>query len=115
MVMYCAEGWAFQIMVLISGWLAVDEQAAQSICAVISTTLFMYSLGFQEASSTLIGNSMGSMEEGGRGIAKAWRFANLLSICAIFVTLITIVGLFFYMDTIVNLFTQDAEVRRLLH
>lgn len=114
MVMFCAEGWAFQVLIIMSGWINVDEQAAQSICAVISTTLFMYSAGLQEASSTLVGNSIGSLEEGGRGIAKAWRFASLMSVVAITMTLTCIVGLFWYIDSIVDLFTQDPKVRSLL-
>ena len=74
----------------------------------------MYSAGLQEASSTLIGNSIGSQEENGRGIAKAWRFASLMSVVTIVMTLACIVTLFWQIESIADLFTQEAEVRILL-
>ena len=70
MIMFCAEGWAFQVLTLLAGLISVEDQAVQVICAVISTTLFMFGSGLQEASSSLIGNMIGANKVG-----FAWHYA----------------------------------------
>ena len=46
MIMFLAEGWALQLITIIAGFISVEDQAVQSICALISSTLFMFGVGF---------------------------------------------------------------------
>lgn len=55
-VMICAEWWAFDILVILSGWIGVEQQAAIIVQFTIITIPYMVNLGIQEASATLIGN-----------------------------------------------------------
>ena len=91
-----------------------SEQTAFAISSLISTTLFTFASGFQDASCTLIGNAIGSIEEGDLRIGKAWRYANMLSSCAIVMTFLSIICLFYYSDLIVAMFANDEEVGKLL-
>ena len=109
MVMFCAEGWAFQVLTLIAGLISVEDQAVQSICAVISTTLFMFGAGFQEASSALIGNMIGANRVG-----FAWHYAQVLSALSIVLTIVFLVPLFIYMHEIAHVFTREPETKKLL-
>ena len=55
-VMLCAEWWAFEILILLSGIIGVQEQAVLVIQFTIMCMTYMINLGIQEASATLIGN-----------------------------------------------------------
>ena len=74
LIMFITEGWTFQSLVLFSSFFSVEELAAQAFCSAISTMLFMMSKGLSDASSTLIGNSIGDPDMQ-YGTARAWRFA----------------------------------------
>lgn len=58
--MICASWWAFEIFVLASGYIGVKEQAAQAILQNLSVFVFMVPLGIQEATCSLVGNSVGA-------------------------------------------------------
>ena len=109
MIMFCAEGWAFQVLTLIAGLISVEDQAVQSICAVISTTLFMFGSGFQEASSSLIGNMIGANRVG-----FAWHYAQVLSALSIILTIVFLVPLFIWMHEIAHVFTHEPDTKKLL-
>ncbi len=52
--------------------------------------------------------------EGGAGVAKAYRFSNLLTAVTALMSLAVIVTLLFYMDPIASLFSEDSEVHNLV-
>lgn len=91
MVMFCAEGWAFQVLTLLAGLISIEDQAVQAICAIVSTTLFMFGSGLQEASSSLIGNMIGANKVG-----LAWHYAQILSAFTVIFALLSQVPLFVY-------------------
>ena len=95
MVMFCAEGWAFQTLTFIAGLISVEDQAVSSICAILSTTLFMFGQGFSEASSSLIGNMIGANR-----VWFAWHYAQILSALTIIFTIVFMVPIFFYINEI---------------
>lgn len=57
--MYCAEGWAFEALTLISTLISVEALAVQTICASFGCFLFFVASGFRDSSSILVGNSIG--------------------------------------------------------
>ena len=93
LVMFCAENWALQSLVLIAGFISVEDQAVQGMCAIICSTLFMFGAGFAEASSTIIGNMIGANRVG-----FAWHYKDVMYALSIFFTLIAQVPLFAYLE-----------------
>ena len=81
----------------------------QSICALVSITLFMVGAGWQEASSTLVGNMIGANKVG-----FAWHYAQVMSSLTIVLTILLQLPLFLYMEQIADLFTTDPELKELL-
>ena len=81
----------------------------QSVCALISTMLFMFGAGMQEASSSLIGNMIGANKVG-----FAWHYAQVMSSLTIVMTILCQVPLFVFMEEIADLFTSDPEIKSLL-
>ena len=69
----------------------------------------MFGSGFQEASSSLIGNMIGANRVG-----FAWHYAQVLSALSIVLTIIFLVPLFVYMHEIAHVFTRDPDTKNLL-
>ena len=102
--MFCAEGLAFQSLVLFAGIISVEEQAAQSICALLSTSLFLSSFGYHDASSTLIGNAIGHTDIR-LGTSQAWRVASIISMVTIVGAVMVLIPLFSFRLEIATFFT----------
>jgi len=58
-MMLCLEWWAFEAMVLMSGYIGVDEQATQIILLNIIGLCFFLALGLQQAATSCIGHEIG--------------------------------------------------------
>ena len=71
-LMICAEWWAFEALTVLAGMLSVLELAAQTMCLSMIGVLFMVSVGLQQATGALIGNSIGA-----NNVALANRFFSL--------------------------------------
>ena len=116
-VMWCAEGWTFQSLILFSGYFSVEDQAAQAACATFSTMIFMMSSGFADASSALIGNSIGDPDMR-VGTAKAWRYSTLIAVTVFFYNLLALAPFTYFIDEIAEVLTGRSgvydEVRNLL-
>jgi len=87
-LMLCLEWWAFEAMSLITGYIGVDEQAAQLLIFNIIGILFMFALGIQQVASSLIGKQIGM-----NNIRKAKEYHKALNFVA-FVIICGAVGLF---------------------
>ena len=46
-LMLCLEWWVFEIMILMAGFIGVDEQASQFLVIQITDLLLMVAFGFQ--------------------------------------------------------------------
>ena len=57
-VMMCADVWAWEIVIILAGYISVEAQAAQVLSSCIYD-LGNISKGMAEATSSLIGNSIG--------------------------------------------------------
>ena len=55
-IMMCAEWWAFEVLVIIAGYISVEAQAAQVLLFLIANFMFNVAKGMAEATGSLIGN-----------------------------------------------------------
>ena len=58
-MMLCLDWWVWELMVLISGYLGVDEQAATIVVMNVVSLAYMFIMGFKVSSCTLIGQQIG--------------------------------------------------------
>jgi len=70
--MLCSEWWAFEVVFVLGGILGVLELAALSICLNVHSLLYRVPLGITEATSALLGNSIGA-----NNVPLAKRFASV--------------------------------------
>ena len=71
--MLCSEWWAFEVLTFLAGTLGVIELASLTICLNLHSMLFRIPLGITEATSALLGNSIGA-----NNVVLAKRFASLI-------------------------------------
>ena len=83
-IMRVAEGSAFQIMMLLSGIISVNDQAVYIIMLGISSLMFTAPTGIQCAASAIIGSSIG-----GNKVSQARAQFKVMSVVAI-VTMIVV-------------------------
>ena len=103
--MLCSEWWAFEITVIMAGFLGTEEVAAQVIILQVASLAFMVPLGLGIAGCTIVGNSLGASKR-----PLAINMADL--------AIKSIVGLEFGVAAIimllgkwyVRLFTDDEDV-----
>ena len=69
----------------------------------------MFGAGFQEASSSLIGNMIGANRVG-----LAWHYGQVMSALSIILCIICQVPLFMYMNKIAKVFTREPQTLHLL-
>ncbi|KAG9468324.1 hypothetical protein GDO78_022968 [Eleutherodactylus coqui] len=60
MLMVCIEWWAFEIGIILSGVLSVEDLGAQTIIYQMATIFFMVPLGFSIAVSVRVGHALGA-------------------------------------------------------
>ena len=100
--MYCAEVWAFEILVLIAGTLSVSQQAAQVILLSYVELLIMVALGIQETASGIFGNCIGA-----NNVPLAKLFFTQLTKISLSVTLMLSLITFFARHQIAWCFTEN--------
>lgn len=106
--MLCAEWWAFEILILLSGIIGVKEQAALIIQFTICSMTYMVNLGIQEASATLIGNQIGALN-----VQEAKSFAKTIFMLALGIGVVVSSLLLIYKHEISWLFTTNPEIESL--
>ena len=103
--MICAEWWAFELLTVIAGRLGTHELAAQTMCLQIVAILFMISVGIQEATGALIGNSIGA-----NNVTLAYRFFWMTLKFTVVLTLIVSALTIVLRVPITHMFTEDEEL-----
>ena len=76
--------WADDLLIIISGWLSVENQANQVLLLTLYIQLSMIALGFENATCTVIGNAIGANQK-----HLARRFLKLTTM-VVLITLSTI-------------------------
>jgi len=104
-LMLCAEWWAFEVLILLAGYIGVVEQAAQILLFNMIALMFMVALGMQEATCALVGNSVGE-----NNIPQAKRFFRISFAISSMAIILVIVLVFFTREQITRLYTNEELV-----
>ena len=100
LVIYCSSLWAYEIMILMSGLISVNAQAAYVLLVNIDTQIYMVSHGFQEATCVVIGNAIG-----GSNPALARKYFKMAIPLVISFSIVNVTLLYIFKEDIIGLFT----------
>jgi multidrug resistance protein, MATE family len=103
--MLCSEWWAFEILCIFASRLGTNEVAAQTIIGQFSVFTFTIPLGLGVASSSFVGQFIGSQQR-----ETALRYAYTSLGCLLIVEAFICPGLIFLSKSLVEIFTTDPEV-----
>jgi MATE family multidrug resistance protein len=99
----CLEVWAFNVSVLIAGWLGTRALASHMITLNLAAAAFMVPLGISAAATTRVGNLLGAEEPWHRA---AWVAVGMGGVVMCGSGLV----FFFFPGTLAGLYTSDAQV-----
>lgn len=104
-MMLCLEWWAFEAMVVLSGYIGVNEQACMVIMLNILGLLFFLALGLQQAASSNIGHEIGR-----QNIEKAKLYMNITNkVAALFIGS-AVLSFYIFHTKIIKVFTNILSV-----
>ena len=105
-----SEWWSYELQAIIAGWLGTEALAAHVVCCNVETIMYMFPLGVQQASSVLVGNSLGAGKP-----RKATQYAKICT-CLGALLVLTIASLVFsFRESIASIYTRDPLVVTKLH
>ncbi|KAM3910867.1 multidrug and toxin extrusion protein 1-like isoform 2-T3 [Leptodactylus fuscus] len=109
MLMVCIEWWAYEIGIILSGILSVEDLGAQTIIYQMANIVFMVPLGFSIAASVRVGHALGA---GDIAQAKKSMIVALLMTesCALFSCIL----LLSLKNVIAYIFTSDEGIVELV-
>ena len=58
-IMICLDQWCWELMIIMTGYLGVDNQASQIVLMNIVSTCYMVAIGLETTSCTIIGQEIG--------------------------------------------------------
>lgn len=103
--MLCSEWWAFEVTVIMAGFLGTEQVAAQVIILQVASLAFMVPLGLGIAGCTIVGNALGASK---RPLAINMADLAIRSIIGLefgVAAIIMLVGKWY-----IRLFTDDEDV-----
>ena len=103
--MYCAEFWAFEVLTILAGILAVEYQAANTIIFHTNTQLFQIAKGLAQATTAIVGNQIGAND-----VSLAIKYSKVSAVVAESIFVVTGILIYFYRLPIAQLFTDDRAV-----
>jgi Na+-driven multidrug efflux pump len=56
----CPEWWAFSILIVMAGYIGVNEQATLTVVGGLSTVIYTLCMGFMIGTCVLVGNKIGA-------------------------------------------------------
>ena len=107
-VMLLAEGWAFNVLGVLSGLISVTDQAVNTILLMIIAIMFMVPMGIQSAACAIIGEQIGANRV---SVAKA--YFKVMSWATLFLLFIIQITFYTFKHQIVAVFTTDPAVDEL--
>ena len=108
MCMLCFEWWAFELLAIFTGYISVNDLAAEVMIINLITFIFMLPLGISYSASALTGNFLG---EGKIDLSK--KFAQMAVIFDIILTSIIVIVLGTCQEGVSRLFTNEPDVIRI--
>ena len=100
------DWWVWELMVLISGYLGVVEQASCILIMQICALSYQVAIGLEQASCTLIGRQIGKGD-----VPKAKQFYKTFQRITAAMVATTSLLVYFFKEKIVSLFTGDQSVQ----
>ena len=73
-IISCSDWWAAELLVFISGYLGVTQQASFVALIAIGAQLAMVPIGIAQTACTLVGNAIGKKD-----VELAWRYFKMIS------------------------------------
>jgi multidrug resistance protein, MATE family len=107
--MVCFEWWAFEILVVFSGYISIPALASEVIIVNIVSFVFMMPLGISYAASSLTGYYVG---QGKVKLAK--RFALLTIVLNMILSTFIILLMSLYKIFLAQLFSEDPEIIKIV-
>lgn len=107
MIIICLEVSSFEAMLLMSGYLGPNQQAATSILMQTLALMFMTGLGMSAACGRYIGNNLGSNKPN-----TAKTYTNATIILSLIVGLIYLTGVLLLQNQIADFFTTHRRIKR---
>ncbi|XP_073496627.1 multidrug and toxin extrusion protein 1-like isoform X2 [Phyllobates terribilis] len=109
MLMVCAEWWAFEIGIILSGVLSMEDLGAQTIIYQMAVIAFMVPIGFSIAASVQVGHAVGAGD-----IVQAKKSMVVAISMAESCALVTSILLLSLKNVIGYIFTSDEGIVKLV-
>ena len=101
------DWWVWELMVLISGYLGVVEQASCILIMQICALSYQVAIGLEQASCTLIGRQIGKGD-----VQKAKLFYKSFQWITTCMVATTSILVYFLKERIISLFTTDTRIQK---
>ena len=99
--MLCPEMWAFELLIILSGYVGVSEQAVMVVSFNLTGVCWSFPLGSSEAAAAVVGNSMGENDP-----ALAKKYLRLTTLITIPACLALIATMFFGREWVAGLYFE---------
>lgn len=99
-LMVVLDQWAWELLILLSGFWTVDEQASQIILVTITSVCYMCGLGLDQTSCALVGFQIGAGD-----VPKAKKYYKLLFVVSLWIVLAQAGLLYVFQEAVVATFT----------
>ena len=106
MVMIILESWWFEGLIIMSGFLGVDQLGASVITLNFQGIIYLVSLGGSISTSSLIGNSLGASNP-----ENAKKYTNMGVILSLILSVITTLVFGLFSNQIISIFTNHEEIK----
>ena len=104
MLFFCLEWGAFQFLILMAGYIGKNELAAQVVIYNICVLCFMIAYGVSVAASTLVGNSLGALNE-----KQARRYAKMIFSGSLLLNLTVVVLIYSFRWQIASAYIAQVD------
>ena len=103
MLMIFLDWWVWELMILLSGYLSVAEQAAQIVLMNIKSFLYMFGLGMEQASCAILGQQIGK----GNNIKSSKKYLQYMKEVSLVILVVNSLIMYIYQDVILRSFTAN--------
>ena len=104
--MLCLDGGANILVNILSGWISIQVQAAQSIVCNMLGLFYMSAIGLEQVSSALVGQQLGKND-----VVQAKIFYSSLYRMSISLICFSICALYTFRIRIIHMFTDIKEIQ----
>lgn len=103
--MLCLDAWSGDLVMLLSGYIGVDVQAAQIVLGNIVYMLYMVGFGLEKAACVIVGQQIGKGDA-----PEALRYYNTIRIVSAIMIILVIIIQFIYRKELIYMFTDIDSI-----